>query len=297
MGLNSEATPLPEQQLQENVIVPAVTMLAEYECKAKANQMEARRRLMDEGIAVLRQSFDPKKLLKGSVSAVQANGVYVSIIAGKDAFVPIAEMPKRFTSKDEDSEGKAKPSLEAGRMVEFRVIRYTWQTDSFLASMLSYEESVARSNSARADRGARSAPAAINVAYANDAAGSSHERLDTQPPLELSNTAKKLTEKGFSVVDSSTASDLNAWLAESTAAQKNKASNSKVLVKNEKAFIVNIVRGMAGKVVGQLTLPTRFGEKEIKEAAIELVSKSGEIKAGQDHKGVTIAKNIITVKL
>merc|ERR1719253_1026090 len=99
---------------------------------------------MNEGIAVLRESFDPKKWRKGSVSAVQANGLHVSVIPGKDAFIPVSEMPTKFTDANEDGEGKRKPSLEVGRTVDFRVIRHSWQTDSFVASMLSHEESVAR---------------------------------------------------------------------------------------------------------------------------------------------------------
>jgi len=53
---------------------------------------------------------------------------------------------------------------------------------------------------------------------------------------------------------------------------------------------------MNSKVIGQITVTSKETEKEIKDAALELVRKEGELKAGQDHKGILISKNIINVK-
>jgi len=281
--------------------------------------LDARRKLMEEGIALYREAFEPKKWLKGTVSAVQPNGLYVSVIAGKDAFIPVAEMQAKFTVASEEGEGKMKPSpsFEPGKAVDFRVIRHSWQTDSFIASMMSYEESVAKKDASRgydraeraprADRGDRgdsqrgpisAPPAAMSGGTAeqweqSEAADGSNERLPVQSP-ELSKAAKKLAAKGYSFVDSSTATELNSWLA---ASSKDKATGSKVVVKNEKSFVVTIARGMDTKTIGQLTFAGKPDEKEMKEAAIELCKKEGELKAGKDHKGVTFMKNIITVKL
>jgi len=92
---------------------------------------------------------------------------------------------------------------------------------------------------------------------------------------------------------------LNTWLQQSLLESKAAKTKLKMAAgaKTEKTYIVNIVRGMNGKVIGQLDMPTRASEQEVKNAAVEMVLKAGELKAGQDHKGVLIAKNIITVKL
>lgn len=285
-----------------------VSMLTAEASVARATEIDVRRRMMEEGIAVLRESYDPKKWVSGPISAVQATGAYVSVVEGKDAFIPIAEIPEDRVmsgggSKDNTINGGTRIDLHVGEVVQFRVVRHSWQTDSFSASMLSYEESVARYRANRGlppANGPRSAPAAARStsigllgARGPDAA-SSHDRSRSQ---DMTKHTERWAHKGFSVVESSTADELNAWLRTNTEERKAKSSGGKAGPKvSEKKYIVSVVRGMTSKVLGQITMPTRASEKEVKDAAVQLVSKSGELKAGQEHKGVTIAKNIITVK-
>jgi len=291
-----------EQLMVREVDEETVSMLSEADAKKRAGELQARHSLMEEGIAVLRGNYDPRKWMSGSISAVQGNGVYVSVVEGKDAFVPVAEMPESAisasTSADDD---RPKPNVQPGQAVQFRVIRHSWQTDSFVASMLSYEESVAKRRGGTLD-GPRSAPSAAaslrtGPAEPEQSATRSSERQAASP--ELSKTAKRFADKGFTVLDTSTASELNTWLQQSLLESKAAKTKLKMAAgaKTEKTYIVNIVRGMNGKVIGQLDMPTRASEQEVKNAAVEMVLKAGELKAGQDHKGVLIAKNIITVKL
>merc|ERR1712187_168928 len=94
-----------------------------------------------------------KNWISGKVSAVQNTGAYVGIVEGKDAFVPLGEMPKSCVTQEDvaadEAGGKGRPGLTVAQKVEVRIVRYNWQTDSFLASMLPYEESVARRRVAR----------------------------------------------------------------------------------------------------------------------------------------------------
>jgi len=230
----------------------------------------------------------------------------VSVVEGKDAFVPLGEMPEKIVeSAAGEDDLTSRPTLQVGQAVEFRVVRHSWQTDSFLASMLSYEESVARNRAARGQSsGPRSVPPAARHAPVEpssrleSAAGSSRERPRAASPEISRPPPKHLVQKGFSFVNSAAASELNAWLKASTQDSRNRSSSSKAGPKvNEKKYIINVVRGMNAKVIGQLTFPTRASEKEVKDAAVDLAIQDGQMKAGQDHKGVTIAKNIITVKL
>lgn len=292
-----------------------VSMLSERAAKAKAAEIDARRRMIEEGIALLRESYDSRKWLSGRVSAVQPTGAYVSVVEGKDALVPLAEMPEKFLTGAGEGKGgepgaegarreDSKVNLQVGQSVQFRVVRYAWQSDAFYASMLSYEESVARRNAARGmppGPGPRSTPAAVRASsidpsvLRDPAASSSRDRARS---IDAPKDSQRWANKGFSIVNSSAADELNAWLRQSTEDKKLTGKAGKAGVKSsDRKFIVNVVRGMNSKVVGQITLPMKASDKEVKDAALSLVTKEGELKAGQDHKGVAIAKNIINVKV
>eukprot|EP00427_Karlodinium_veneficum_P001489 CAMPEP_0169161950 /NCGR_PEP_ID=MMETSP1015-20121227/57363_1 /TAXON_ID=342587 /ORGANISM="Karlodinium micrum, Strain CCMP2283" /LENGTH=149 /DNA_ID=CAMNT_0009233931 /DNA_START=1 /DNA_END=448 /DNA_ORIENTATION=- len=149
--------------------------------------------------------------------------------------------------------------------------------------MLSYEESIARHNSTRNSGGPYSMPAAARALSAAllEILGSSGDRPRVQSPgPDHGKNVKKLAEKGFSLVSDTTASELNAWLKQSTQDQKNKAKGSKTgIMKTEKTYIVNVVRGMAGEVCGQMSVSTRVSEKEVRDEAIAMVTKAGKLKA------------------
>jgi len=119
----------------------------------------------------------------------------------------------------------------------------------------------------------------------------------------LPEVSKRLAQRGFAFVPNSAADELNAWLRKSIEDKQGKGKKKGVPeaaaggpVASDKKYIVNAVRGMNSKVVGQVTLPAKATDKEIKDAAVALIIKEGELKAGQDHKGVTFMKNIINVK-
>jgi len=281
------------------------TMLSSTQAVEQQNALEARRRCIEDGIAALRDNYNARKWLSGKISAVQSAGAYVSVVEGKDAFMPISELPEKYTSAKDtgDREGASGKSsgvivgnLQVGQKVDFRVIRYNWQRDSFVASMLSYEESVAKR---LGGGGPMTAPAAVPASSRlqvseKDVAWSPERPHANQSTVPL----KRLADKGFSIVTDSAATEVNAWLKQNTlekmvaAAEGSKAGPKMT----EKKFIINVVRGMNVKTLGQVTLPTKSSDQEIKSAAMEMVFKECELKPGQDHKGITIAKNIVHVK-
>jgi hypothetical protein len=250
---------------------------------------------MAERIAVLQQNVDPKKWFSGRVSAVQENGLYVGVIEGKDAFVPSSEMPA-FVSVDPEAEsGQKHPDFNIGQTVSFRLIRYAWQNDSLIASMLSYDDSLAKRRAARGQvsGGATSAPPAARAV-------SRQLLVESAPPERaqtMSKTLERFAARGFSVLDDAAAKELNDYIKESTRDKKQKAQTSKAAPsKTEKKYVVNFVRGMNEKVIGQLTMANKCSEKEIKDAALAMAFEQFELKAGQQHKGITITKNIIAIK-
>merc|ERR1712151_1038084 len=100
---------------------------------------------------------------------------------------------------------------------------------------------------------------------------------------------ERLAAKGYAVLDVAAAQELNDYLKQSAAEKKQKAqqgSNKAAPSKSEKKYIVNFARGMNEKVIGQLTMPNKASEKEIKDAAVAIAFEVGELKAGQQHKGV-----------
>eukprot|EP00927_Polykrikos_kofoidii_P014666 TRINITY_DN1646_c0_g1_i2.p1 TRINITY_DN1646_c0_g1~~TRINITY_DN1646_c0_g1_i2.p1 ORF type:complete len:690 (+),score=127.58 TRINITY_DN1646_c0_g1_i2:547-2616(+) len=288
-----------------------VTMLSESDLAKRGKELEARRRHIEEGIAVLRDSFDTKKWLSGGVSAVQDGGAYVSVIEGKDAFVPINEIPdchlvhdrvdvdENESAKPPNRSGSARPGLQLGQLVEFRVLRYSWQTDSFVASMLSYDESVAKR---RAAQKSQEPPKSRSLQVTAGDTGERSPQLVASPPKDPPRQDKalaRLAAKGFSVLDDSSAKQLNDWIRQNAEAKRAQAKggSSKAGPKStDRKFIVSVAKGMNVKVIGQLTMPSKASEKELKDAAVELASKEGELKSGGDHKGVTVFKNTVTVK-
>jgi len=271
----------------------SVSMLSSTAAASRAQEIRARRVRMDEGIAVLRDNYNSKKWLSGRISAIQSNGVYVGVVEGQDALIPVAEIPDSLKLRGEDGDDGGdkegfRTSLRAGQQVEFRIVRYSWQSDSFAASMLSYEESVARNRAMRGGDGPMSAPAAAEPLAAP---AFSTGRLE--------GSSKRWADMGFSVVDGDIAKELNEWLRGSNAEEDKKTKGKKPVAKaaeSERKFIVNFARGMNPKPVGQISVGMKATDKEIKDAAVALVTAEGELKAGQSHKGVIIAKNIITVK-
>eukprot|EP00435_Cladocopium_sp_Y103_P065355 s278_g27.t1 len=206
---------------------------------------------------------------------VQKNGVFVSVIDGLDALVPLKELPPKFLIEDDGEAGKVvKPTLEVGQAVQFRIIRYSWQSDGFTASMMPLAER------SRSGPGARGRPR-------------QEEELDRPPSPDRSEGAKVWAAKGYSVVSSEAALELNQWLRSKMEDKKSK-KGSKAVVKSTVTYLVSIARGMNTKAVGSLDLEKNVSEKEVKQAAVELLQKDGHLKAGEQHKGVTITKNIIS---
>jgi len=269
-----------------------VSMLSKEAHVRRTQEIQARRIQMDEGIAVLRTEFDKKRFMHGKVSSVSEKGAYVCVLPGKDAFVSKSELPVGVLPKAGAEDQR--PNFKVGQGVQFRIIRYDWDRDTFYASMLDMEESIARAKAARAARGdfgggATSAPPAAEAI--------------ARPEVAPKSITKRLVDKGFHVVDAAAAAELNAWLKEQTEEKNNKGNKKKALAKTaevakeaEKSFIVNVVKGMTSKCVGQLTVGAKAEDKEIKDGALKLVLAEGTLAAGQQHKGVTILKNIITVK-
>eukprot|EP00928_Gymnodinium_smaydae_P022749 TRINITY_DN19000_c0_g1_i1.p1 TRINITY_DN19000_c0_g1~~TRINITY_DN19000_c0_g1_i1.p1 ORF type:complete len:1164 (-),score=208.75 TRINITY_DN19000_c0_g1_i1:47-3538(-) len=305
-----------------------VTMLTKREALARKDELDARRTRMEEGVKILRDTYDPKKWLSGRVSTVQGNGVYVGVIEGKDAFLPAFELPEHLQGGGgdvEEGDEVSRPRLSQGQTVQVRVVSYSWQNDTFLASMLSYEDSVARRRAARGlpdDKPSSAPPAAAarsrderknngsrgspSDTYGVDDRGSS-ERVDNKrqllrepmPPVRpktMSKTLERLAAKGFSVLDEEDAQELNSYLRKGSDEKKDSKSSKAAPNKTERQYIVNVVRGMSSKVVGYLSFANKCSEKEMKDGAVKMVLDSGEIKAGHDHKGVTITKNQINVK-
>merc|ERR1712228_797579 len=98
---------------------------------------------------------------------------------------------------------------------------------------------------------------------------------------------ERFAAKGFAVLDEASAQELNDYLKQNSAEKKQKSQSSKAAAsKAEKKYVVNFVRGMNEKVIGQLTMANKCSEKEIKDEAIKIAYEQGELKAGQNHKGV-----------
>jgi len=251
-----------------------VSMLKALDEAAKGQELEARRRKMEGGIEHLRENYNPNKVMMGFVSSVQKNGVFVSVIDGQDALIPIKELPQKFLEKD--GEAALKPTLEVGQAVHFRIIRYSWQTDGFTASMLPLET--------------RSRTSVPGPRFQQE------EVVERAPSPDRSASAKVWAAKGYSVITNEAAMELNQWLKSKMEDKKSK-KGSKAVLKTTVTYLVSIARGMNTKAVGSIDLEKNVSEKEVKQAAVELLQKDGHLKAGEQHKGVTITKNIISVKL
>lgn len=268
-----------------------VTMLSQGRLREKSQELEARQCLMKEGIAVLRNNFEPRKWRTGRISSVNERGVHVSLCPGKDAYIPASEILEKFWAKQEGDEPEDEGAtgglrLELGQTVEFRVTKFSWENDAFTASMLSLEDSQARRRNTRGefgDDGPRSAPAAARTTGAEEE--------------EVREQHARLSQKGFSIVDSRTADELNSWLKQNTEERKAKESGGKMAKSNDQKFMVCAAKGANSKSIGQVSLPKSASEKEVKEAALALAVKSGQLNNPKDHKGVLIQKNVITVKV
>jgi len=293
--------------------VGCVTMLSKSEVSSRSKELAQRKAAIEAGIDRLRKGYDPKKWMSGRVSTAQANGIYVGVVEGKDAFVPVSEMPDEVTRPmyDNDKGKLRKPVITAGSAVELRVIRHSWESDSFIGSMLSFEDSVAKRN---AKRGPTTNKAKVQAQTAAAAAADSPfagatPKLDPIGPAEASEptpalqeldskTAERLAAKGFTIVKPSVAAELNAFvkrdLAEKRAA--NGRGGPKMAKSADKQYIVNFTRGMNSKVIGNLTFARNVSDKEVKDGALKLALKDGHLKAETESKGVTISKNIVTVK-
>ncbi|CAL1147653.1 unnamed protein product, partial [Cladocopium goreaui] len=110
-----------------------VSMLKAHEEALRGQELDARRRKMEEGIEKLRENYNPNKVMVGFVSSVQKNGIFVSVIDGLDALIPLKELPSKFLEEDGEVQ---KPTLAVGQAVQFRIIRYSWQSDGFVATMM-----------------------------------------------------------------------------------------------------------------------------------------------------------------
>eukprot|EP00747_Dinoflagellata_sp_TGD_P119896 gnl/TRDRNA2_/TRDRNA2_173113_c1_seq2.p1 gnl/TRDRNA2_/TRDRNA2_173113_c1~~gnl/TRDRNA2_/TRDRNA2_173113_c1_seq2.p1 ORF type:complete len:1373 (+),score=267.94 gnl/TRDRNA2_/TRDRNA2_173113_c1_seq2:20-4138(+) len=290
------------------------TMLSRAAYSARASELVERRRGIEAGAAWLRDNYDPRAWVSGRVSALQPTGAYVSVVEGRDAFVPLAEISAQYTEPvgEEGGSGASgdgtsalRPKLQIGQTIQFRVIRHSWQSDSFTASMLSYDESVKRHRAAQnvqtsSVTSSRSPASATTRARSAEpvlsGTGAAESTLaETPAPAKI---PKHLAAKGFSIVDTARANELNEFLKAKTAESGKKASAGGQA--RERKYIINLVRGMNSKVIGNLTFATKCSEKEIKEAAIALAIKEGKgamlVKSEADIKGVSFAKNMIHVK-
>jgi len=283
-----------------------VSMLSANDAAARGQELEARRRKIEDGITYLRDNWDPEKWMTGIVSLIREDGVYVGVVEGKDALIPIKEMPEQLIGSDtsdikDGKEAVQKPLLKIGQEIRFRVIRHNLQSDNFTASMLSSEESLGRSRSSRG-RPSDSRETTTRKEPRQRRA-SEEDEIDRAPSPDRSEGSKVWADKGFSVVNSSAADELNAWLRSKIeekkgGGKKSAAPSTAVPVKaSEKTYVVNVSSGMNTKVLGNVMMDAKGTDKELKQLAIDLVTKEGLIKSGQTHKGVTITKNIVTVKV
>ncbi|CAE7039292.1 FAP100 [Symbiodinium sp. CCMP2592] len=253
-----------------------VSMLTPNEEALRCKELEARRRNMEEKIEQLRESYNPAKWIIGFVSAVQPNAVYVSVIDGQDARIPLKDLPEKFLMPAEDGSGEAKPILEIGQAVQFRLVRYSWGSESFAASMLPVAERQQRTRE-------RDRPTELEA--------------ERPPSPDRSEGAKAWAAKGYSVVTHEAAVELNGWIR-SSIEEKKSTKGSKALVKtSNKTYLVSVVRGMNTKAVGSIDVEKNVSDKEVKQAAVDLLFKQSLLKAGEQHKGIVIAKNIISIKL
>eukprot|EP00929_Paragymnodinium_shiwhaense_P104644 TRINITY_DN6922_c0_g1_i1.p1 TRINITY_DN6922_c0_g1~~TRINITY_DN6922_c0_g1_i1.p1 ORF type:complete len:1242 (+),score=362.33 TRINITY_DN6922_c0_g1_i1:111-3836(+) len=306
------------------------TMFSKRDLKAKGDDILARKRLMEQAIADLRETWDSKRWITGRVSAVQANGVFINIVAGKDALLPIAEIPDSalqaativpdigaLESENKEQEGQERrPKLVLDQRIEVRIVRHNWTADTFLVSMLTYDESVARRKAAKGEE-------PRDKAAEDDSKKEKKEKAQRKKPdiyqvpedreFEFALVSKdripkksylqRLSDKGFSIINDEAAEKLNSYLRQK--AEEKNGSKPKGAAKAaaaapqivEKNYVVNVARGMNLKTIGQVTLPGKPEEKELKQAAVKLAQEEGELQAGQQHKGVTLAKNILTIKL
>mmetsp|Transcript_37045 Transcript_37045/g.85535 ORF Transcript_37045/g.85535 Transcript_37045/m.85535 type:complete len:1105 (+) Transcript_37045:43-3357(+) len=284
--------------------VGKISMYSAIEVDCRAQEFEARRRSMEAGIDKLRNGFDVKRWITGRVSTVQANGVYVGIVEGKDAFVPVSEMPTSMTKAmwADDKASLRQPAVSTGASVELRVIRYNWDNDSFVGSMLNFEESMAkRKAKVGTDDGARTSESrsASQQTYSYSQGSAAKDTVVEKLPELSSKTAERLAAKGFTIVNPSRAAELNAYVKRDLVekgATSGRGGAAKVAKAADKQYIVNVARGMNTKVIGNVTVAKNVSEKEVKEAALELALKDGHLKAENENKGITISKNIITVK-
>ncbi|CAJ1393816.1 unnamed protein product [Effrenium voratum] len=249
-----------------------VSMLKPNDEAMRGQELEARRRKLEAGIAKLRDSFNPGKWLVGMVSSVQSNGIFVSVIDGQDALIPTKEIPPKLLQADE---AEKKPALDVGQAVSFRIIRYSWQSDGFTGSMLPLPTRQERPRQG----------------------GFEEQEVERPPTPDNSESAKRWAEKGYSVITSEAALELNQWLRSKMEDKKSKKSSKALVKASGLKYLVNVMRGMNTKAVGNVEVEKNVSEKEVKQAAVELLLAEGHLKAGEQHKGITISKNTISVKL
>lgn len=116
-------------------------------------------------------------------------------------------------------------------------------------------------------------------------------------PAEANPSMKYFSDKGYSVVSADKADELNAYLRQNKSNNTTtKASKAARVTVKERTYIVNFVKGMSAKMIGNLTLPTRVSEKEVKDGALDMVIKGVFVKCEKDVKGVSLSKNIVTVR-
>jgi len=120
-----------------------------------------------------------------------------------------------------------------GQPADFRVIRYAWESDSFTASFLTYEESVAKRRVARETADAfRAQEESVASRMATIRAKSAEPSRDEPPPVEMKpglgpTMKKRLAEKGFTILDISEASAINARLREQSVEKRGKSDPQK----------------------------------------------------------------------
>eukprot|EP00930_Biecheleria_cincta_P035027 TRINITY_DN2412_c2_g1_i1.p1 TRINITY_DN2412_c2_g1~~TRINITY_DN2412_c2_g1_i1.p1 ORF type:complete len:1289 (-),score=332.26 TRINITY_DN2412_c2_g1_i1:65-3505(-) len=267
-----------------------VSMLTANTAAIRCQELEQRRQRMDAAIDHLRENYSPQKWMFGRVSTVRSDGVFVGVIDGLDALLPLKEIPAKHITIDaegdkEGGEATQRPAFEIGQVLKFRVIRHSLQTDRFSVSMLPYEDSWNRSRSSREGAGQRSGQR-------------DDDEFTRAPSPDRSDAAKPWASKGFSVVSSEAADELNAWMKSKMEAKSTK-KNSKAAqgaASSERTYVVSVARGMNTKAVGNVTVDKTADEKEIKQAVMDVLYKTGQLKSGENHKGMVILKNVINVK-
>ncbi|CAK0853764.1 unnamed protein product, partial [Prorocentrum cordatum] len=136
-----------------------------------------------------------------------------------------------------------------------------------------------------------SAPAAAVALPCRDPSAASSG--DRAPRAELPKHLRRWADRGFSVVSSADAEQLNAWLRHGAEDGRGDARGAKGL---DKKYIVQVVRDKATKGIGTLSLASSLTERDVKDAAVALAVKEGQLKSREESKGVQIARNVVSVR-